>query len=170
LDKYEVDLTRVLVKPLYLGLLMNIFIPVVILVIAYYIDKSGGKEAMVAPESLNVIFWALAAVAVADGVVAVFLKQKLFYAPMIQTKETFEDDLAAGVFRSSLVCFAVTAAITIYGLVIYILGGTFRDLLLFVFISFIAFQLVRPRFGFLKKVIAAQERHVEQGRFRLRQI
>lgn len=170
MDKYDVDLAKVLVKPLYIGLLMNIFVPVVILAVAYYIDKGGGKEALIPAETLNIIFWVLAAVAVADGAVAIVLKQKLFYTPMIQTKETFEDDLTAGVFRSSLVCFAVTGAITICGLVVYILGGTFRDLLLFVFISFIAFQLVRPRFGFLKKVITAQEKHVEQGRFRLRQI
>ena len=118
MDKYDVDLAKILVKPLYIGLLMNIFVPVVILAVAYYIDKGGGKEALVPAETLNIIFWVLAAVAVVDGAVAVILKQKFFFAPMIQTKETFEDDLTAGVFGSSLICFGFTAAITIYGLVV----------------------------------------------------
>ena len=165
MNEREIDLHKLLVKPLYLGLLINIFIPVIILAIAYYIDKSGGRESTVSPETLNILFWALAAVAVADGVAAIIIKQKLFFAPMIQSKETFEDDLIARITSASIVCYALTTAIAMNGFVLYMVGGVFNDLLLFAFVSFIAFQIIRPRYRFMEKVVAAQEKHVGEGRF-----
>lgn len=165
MNKYDIDSNKILIKPLYWGLLMNIFIPVIILAIAYYIDKSGGRSAIVPADTLNIIFWVLAAVSIADGAIAIFLKQKLFFSPMIASKESFEDDLTSRVFASSIICYAITTAISIYGLIFYLLGGTFNHLLFFVFISFIAFQFIRPRYGFMEKVVTAQERLVNEGRF-----
>jgi hypothetical protein len=144
---------------------MNIFAPVAFLAVAYYVDQTGGKTASLPHETLNVIFWVLTAVSVIDGALAIFLKQRLFYSPMVSSMETFEDDIVNRSFTASIVCFAITTAISVYGLVFYFLGGTFSNLLFFVFMSFIAFQLIRPRIGFMKKVIEAQEKHVAQGRF-----
>lgn len=165
MNKYNVDLNAVLVKPIYIGLAMNVFFPVAVLVAAYFADRPDLQSAPLQNENLSTLFWILAIVSVVDGAVAIFLKQKLFFMPLITSKENFAEDLAAGTFRSSIVCFAVTTAISVYGMVFYIVGGTFHQLIFFVFISFIAFQLIRPRHDFLKKVIAAQERLVDEGRF-----
>ncbi len=165
MNKYNVDLSRALIKPLYMGLLINIFIPVLILGIAYYMEQGRAIETQMSAEELNIFFWVLAAVAIADGAVAIILKQKRFFAPMIRSKETFEQDFTNGVFTASIMCYALTSVISIYGLVFYILGGTLAHLFFFVFVSFIAFQLIRPRLGFLEKALAAQEKHVEEGRF-----
>ncbi len=165
MNKYNIDINAVLLKPLYLGLLINIFIPVVIIGVAYYIEEGGGLTSTMAPENIELIFWILIAVAVIDGAVAIFLKQKLFFAPMIKSKESFAGDLKQGFFSKSIVCYGLIAAIAVYGLVLYFLGGTFNQLLFLVFISFIAFQLIRPRIKFAEKVLAAQERFVEEGQF-----
>ncbi len=165
MNEKQIDLHRLLIKPLYMGLLINIFIPVFILAIAYYIDISGGRSSTVPPETLNVLFWALAAVAVVDGIAAIFVKQKLFFAPMIQSQETFEVDLTSRVTSASIVCYALTTAIAAYGFVLYMIGGVFNHLLLFAFVSFIAFQLIRPRYSFMEKVVTAQEKYVQEGRF-----
>ena len=162
--KHNIDLSHVLVKPLYMGLLINIFIPVLILGIAYYMESEHAIEARLSTNDLNLFFWALAAVAIADGAVAILLKQKRFFAPMIKSKETFEEDFEAGVFRGSIICYALTSMISVYGLVFYVLGRTLAHLFFFVFVSFIAFQLIRPRLGFLEKVLKAQEKHVKEGR------
>ena len=164
MNKYNVDLNAVLIKPLYIGLLMNIFIPVVIIAIAYFIEDAGGLNSNMANENLELIFWVLVGVAVVDGAVAIFLKQKFCQAPMIKSKETFGDDLKQGMFMASIICFSLTTAISVYGLVVYLLGGTFNQLLFFAFLSFIAFQLIRPRLRFAEKVLALQERHLEDGR------
>ncbi len=165
MNKYNIDLSHVLVKPLYMGLLINIFIPVLILGIAYYLESERAVEARMSADDLNIFFWALAAVAIVDGGIAIILKQKRFFAPMIKSKETFADDFAAGAYRISILCYALTSSISLYGLVFYVLGGTLAHLFFFVFVSFIAFQLIRPRLGFLEKSLAAQEKHVEEGRF-----
>jgi hypothetical protein len=165
LNSYNVDLSRVLAKPLYLGLLINIFFPAIILGIAYYLGKGEPLEPKMPTEQLNIIFWALMAVAISDGAIAYFLKRKRFFVPMIRYKATFESDFSQGVFRASILGFAITAAIPIYGVVFYFLGGSFEHLFLFIIISFIVFQLIRPRFGFLEKVLAAQEKFVAEGRF-----
>jgi hypothetical protein len=165
LNTDDIDINHLLVKPIYIGLLINIFLPVVILLIAYYLDKSGMKQVSPEGESIGLLFWILVAVSVVDGVAAIYVKYKMFFSPMITSEHSFEEDLASRTFLISIICFALIAAISIYGLVFYILGGSFDHLLFFVFISFIAFQLIRPRARFLQKVISAQEVHVKQGRF-----
>ena len=164
MNKYNIDLNAVLIKPLYIGLLINIFIPVIIVGVAYYIEESGGL-AVSANENLDLLFWVLIGIAVIDGAAAIILKQKMFFRPFIASKETFEQDFGRAFFTNSLIGNAITAAIAIYGLVFYLLGGTFNQLIFFVFISFIAFQLIRPRIRFSKKVLAVQEKYVDEGHF-----
>jgi hypothetical protein len=164
-QEFNIDLNRILVKPLYIGLLINIFFPAGILLIAYYIDRGGGMSSSMEPDTLNSLLWMLLVIAVADGSVAIMLKYKLFYQPMIKSKQSIEQDISDRVYKLSIICFAITTAIVIYGVVYFVLGGSFKNLMLFAFISFIAFQLIRPRHKFLEKVIAAQERYVAEGRF-----
>ena len=165
MSKYDVDINHILIKPVYFGLLMNIFVPVVILGVAYYLDKSGGAQGTIQKSELNILFWMLAAVSLADGAMAIYFRHKKFMAPMIRSKETFEEDITRGVFTQSIICYSMTTAIAVYGLVFYLMGGSFMHLFFFVFLSFIAFQLIRPRYGFIEKVLAAQEKHVDEGRF-----
>lgn len=164
MNRFNVDLNAVLMRPLYFGLFMNILTPAIFLGVAYYLDKSSGRDMPLQETDLNLVFWVLTAVAIADGLAAYFLKRRLFFAPMIRAKESFSDDFAAGVFRNSLICYSLVTAIAVYGLAFYFLGGEFVHLFFFVFLSFSAFQLIRPRLGFLEKVLEAQEKHVEEGR------
>jgi len=165
LSKYNIDINAVLIKPIYIGLLINAFIPVVIVGIAYFLEEGGGITQTISNENLELIFYILVGLALVDGGLAIYWKQKLFFAPLIRSKETFEDDFTKGFFAKSIVCYAIIAAIAIYGLVIYLLGGTFNQLLFLVLISFIAFQFIRPRAKFTEKVLAAQEQLAEQGQF-----
>jgi len=165
LSKYDIDLNSILVKPVYIGLAMNVFIPVLILLIAYFVDQPDISRRTINFGELPVLFWALVAVSVADAVMAVYMRNRLFKSPMISSKETFVDDLAKRTFTQTIICTAMTTAIALYGLVYYFVGGTFDHLLLFVFLSFIAYQLIRPRHGFMQKVVEIQERYVDEGRF-----
>jgi len=164
LSKYDVDINRALVKPIYIGLAMNVFFPSVVALVVYFIESEGGKIAPAAYPN-DLLLWALAGLAVMDGAVAIFFKQRRFFVPMIRSKESFAEDFYAGVTSSSILVFALCAAIAVYGVVAYFLSRTFDYLLFFILLSFIAFQIVRPRAGFLKKVLEAQEGHVEAGRF-----
>jgi len=164
MNSHDVDINRALVKPIYLGLAMNIFFPSVVALAIYFLESEGGVR-VPEPGNSDLLLWILAAVAVIDGALAIFFRQKRFYAPMIKSEQTFADDFYAGVMTASILVFSLCAAIAVYGVVVYFITGTFDYLLFFVILSFVAFQIVRPRPGFLKKVLEAQERHVQAGRF-----
>jgi len=168
-NKYNIDINAVLVKPVFIGLLINIFFPVGVVAVAYFTGQHDlQSNATIPTGSKAILFWALAAVSIVDGGVAILLRHRLFYKSMISSEPTFAEDLSRGIFNGSIICYAITAAITIYGLIFYLYGGTLQQLVFFIVISFISFQVIRPRHGFIKKVIAAQEKHVEQGRFKPR--
>ena len=168
MNRHDVDINAVLVKPLYMGLLINIFVPGILLLIAYLKSKPLDSQAGMVMSDMDTLFWVFLAVAVIDGGMAIFLKQRLFMSPMIRTRETFADDLTAGVLRASIICYSLTTSIAIYGFVYFVLGGQFDTFFVFVFLSFIAFQLIRPRHGFMKKVIEAQERYIDENQFTMR--
>ncbi|MFH2036113.1 MAG: hypothetical protein ABIJ45_06890 [Candidatus Zixiibacteriota bacterium] len=167
MKEYDPNINSLLIKPLYLGLLMNMFIPVVIILIGYYLNNQS-LESKATDGTLSLIFWIFVGVSAMDGGVAFYFKQKLFFQPMIYSRETFDDDLKNGIFTNSIVCFALTTSISIYGLVYFLIENDFKQMIFFVFISIIAFQLVRPRPGFLKKIVAHQEELMTQGRFKER--
>ncbi len=164
MNKHDVDINAILIKPLYMGMLINIFFPMTLLIVAYFMSQSSGQDVMKITSKWDVIAWVFLAVAVVDGIVAILLRQKLFMVPLIRSEASFEDDLKAGAFRVSMTCYAMTTAISIYGFVLFLIGGDFRTMFLFILMSFIAFQLVKPRRGFIEKVIQAQERHLAEGR------
>ncbi len=161
---HDVDIHRAMVKPIFIGLAMNIFFPGIVALIIYFIESEGGTR-IPEPGNSDLMLWILAAIAIADGALAIFFRQKRFYAPMIRSEQTFTEDFYAGVNTNSILIFALCATIAVYGVVAYFVSGTFDYLLFFILLSFIAFQFLRPRPGFLKKVLEAQERHVSEGRF-----
>ena len=165
MEESKIDLNRLLIRPLYFGLLLNILIPVVLLAITYFLEKKDVMSGTFDPDTYSVLFWIFCVLAIVDGVLTFVIRQKLFFAPMVMTKETFEDDLMQGFFKNSIVCYAMAMAIAVYGFVLFFLGGSFETMVLFVLISMIAYQFIRPRFGFAEKVIAAQKKFVEEGRF-----
>lgn len=164
MNQHDVDINRALVKPIFIGLAMNILFPSVIALVIFFLESRGGLS-LPEPGTSDMVLWMLAAVAVADGAIAIYFRQKRFYAPMIRSEKTFAEDFYTGVTTASILVFALCTAIAVYGVVAYFLTGTFDYLLLFILLSFIAFQIVRPRAGFLQKVLEAQERHVRAGRF-----
>jgi len=164
-DASKVDLNRLLLKPVYIGLLMNILVPVILLGIVYYLDSNGYQKGSMKTNLYNIMFWVFCAVAIIEGILAFVFKQRLFFSPMIKANETFEEDLTSGFLTSSIVCYAFTSAIAIYGFLLFFMGGPFETAGLFVLISLIAYQFVRPRFKFAEKVVEAQEKLVAEGRF-----
>ncbi|MEW5922781.1 MAG: hypothetical protein AB1746_02210 [Candidatus Zixiibacteriota bacterium] len=164
-NERKFDINRLLIKPVYIGLFLNIMLPIIFLAIVYYVDKNGGRNINYDADTYNKFFWIFCVVAIAEGVTAFIVKQKLFFSPMIKSKETFEDDLLKGFMTASIICYAFTSGIGVYGLVLFLIGGTFETAVLFFLISMIAYQFIRPRYAFAEKVVAAQDKFAQEGRF-----
>jgi len=153
-DNY--DLNQIIVRPLYFGLVANVLIPMAGLFVCYYVNNNYGYDNIVG-DLANPLFYIFGVLALLHGALTLWWRTKRLNRPMTTTVETFEKDIAAGFLRLTKPVFIVIAAISIYGYLYFFLTGRFRETAAFVFLSFIVFQLVRPRQALARKVIARQK-------------
>jgi hypothetical protein len=160
----EYDLNRIIAKPLFFGLFSNVVAPMALLFVCYYLQGHGGMPDRLG-DSSSVVFYLFAALALGEAGFAIWWRGKLFAAPMIRRRETFEADFAEQYAKRCRPLFLVIAAICLYGYIFYFLSGRFNESLMFVVFSFIAFQAVRPRHGMVQKLILRQQELVDKGNF-----
>jgi small-conductance mechanosensitive channel len=158
----DYDLNQVIVKPIYFGLVTNILIPMLLFLVCYYIQSHGGRG-NAAGDFANALFFLFAALALLQAAFALWWRKRRLQWPMVKGSETFEEDIAGGLLRACRPVFVVIAALTLYGYLYFFLTGRFTETVVFVFFSFIVFQLVRPRHSLARKLIALQRKLVEQG-------
>jgi len=164
-DDDDYDLNRIIVRPLYFGLLSNIVLPVAGLFVCYYYNNKGPLWNRLG-DSADLVFYLFLAAAVAEVALAIWWRTKLFKTPMIRTRETFEKDFSDEYLRRSRPLFFLIASISIYGYVYFYLTGQFNAAAWFVVGSFLVFQLVRPRHGLVRRLIDHQKELVDKGQFR----
>ena len=162
-DQY--DINRIIVKPLYFGMVANVLVPMGLLLICYYFEKQQSWHNKIG-DLANTIFYVLAAMAIAQAGLALWWRNKVMHLPMIRRKESFEDDLVEYLTTQLKYVFLIIAGISLYGILYFYLTARFEETMLFVIFSFLVFQIVRPRFGLIRKVIAQQTELVEKGAFR----
>ena len=156
------DLSQLIIKPLYFGLVVNILIPAAGLLICHYIDSNYGRDNVIG-DLANPLFYIFVALALLQAVFALWWRAKRLRRPMVRTEETFEQEMVTGLLCACRPVFVVIAAISAYGYLYFFLTGRFTETVVFIFFSFIVFQLVRPRHGFARKLITRQKRLLEQG-------
>ncbi len=161
-DKY--DLNRIIIRPLYFGMVVNILIPMGLLLVCYYFETQQSWYNRIG-QSANTLFYIFAAVAVVQAGVAVWWRSKIVNWPMIRSKETFEDDLVRSLSATTRPISIIIAGISLYGVIYFYLTARFKETLFLVVFSFVVFQVIRPRFGFIRKLIERQEAMVEKGEF-----
>jgi small-conductance mechanosensitive channel len=156
------NLSRLIIRPLYFGLVVNILIPAAGLLICHYIDSNYGWDNVIG-NLANALFFIFIALALLQAVFSLWWRAKRLRRPMVRTKETFEQEMVTGLLRACRPVFIVIAAISVYGYLYFFLTGRFTETVVFIFFSFIVFQLVRPRHGFARKLVARQKGLLEQG-------
>ena len=133
--------------------------------VCYYIEGHGGRDVIVG-ESANALFYVFAVLALSQAGSAIWWRKRRLQWPMVKSSESFEDDITGGILVACRPVFVVIAAITLYGYLYYFVTGRFTEMVVFVFFSFIIFQIVRPRHGLARRVIEQQKALLEKGRFR----
>lgn len=156
------DLSQLIIKPLYFGLVVNILIPAAGLLICHYIDSNYGRGNVIG-DLANPLFFIFVALALLQAAFSLWWRAKRLRRPMVRTKETFEQEMVTGLLRACRPVFVVIAALSAYGYLYFFLTGRFTETVVFIFFSFIVFQLVRPRHGFARKLVARQKKLLEQG-------
>ena len=161
-DKY--DLNRIITKPLYFGLVVNVLVPMGLLFICYYFESQQSGYNRIG-EIANPLFYIFCALALTQAGLALWWRSRLMKQPMIRKQETFEHDLIVNLTAYSQQIFVIIAAISLWGVLYFYLTARFKETVVLVLFSFIVFQFVRPRFAFIHKLIARQEELVKQGKF-----
>jgi hypothetical protein len=130
---------------------MNIFLPVVIFFLAIYLrDRFVSIKS---PMDLNMIFYFLLALSAVETLTIFILKTRT-WKPYIKRKlqENPRLSIEKGPFGFGTIIYVLCFSPTIYGLVYYILGGTWEHFALFVAITFLLFQLFKPKMEELEKL------------------
>ncbi|MEA1981256.1 MAG: hypothetical protein U9N54_09820 [candidate division Zixibacteria bacterium] len=161
---YEIDYHGIIAKTLYSGMFINILIPMAGLMICYYLDQKS-YVANKAGDMANGLFYVFGLLAVLQAAYAFWMRSRAFRRPMIRHEDTFETDLATGLFKASRPIFLIISSISFYGYIYFYLTGRFKEAVFLVFMSFLIFQVVRPRIGIVKKLVKEQKVLVQKGDF-----
>ncbi|MCP4603451.1 MAG: hypothetical protein GY847_23520 [Proteobacteria bacterium] len=163
-DYENYDVTGMVAKPLYFGMLINVMVPGGLLFVCFYVNQHYPFENRIS-ELANGLFYALAAISIAQAGFALWWRHKKFGEPMVRKQETMEKDMIRGTMACSRPAFLLIASISLWGFVYFWLTGRFEETSMLVIFSFLVFQVVRPRHGAIRKLIDHQTKLVEQGFF-----
>lgn len=159
-DKY--NLHKMIIKPLYLGVLLNIVIPGAMLFVCFYLKNNNSyTNPLVDFDTMNILFIIFAVLSIIHTGLALWMRQKFFTTPMVQNRDKFEEELTLSLLEKIRPVYFLISVIALYGICYYFLTTKFEEAAFFVVFSFLVFQVVRPRIGFIQKLIDAQLKLIE---------
>lgn len=145
-----------LMKSTYLGLILNTLLPAAILIFAYIRSgqtmTGGAGFDLQLTESISPVFYALLIVALSEILAIYLIRTKLPSRIYGSNTGSEPERFVATVYKTSLFMFLCTASISLYGLVMMVLGGSFEVTVLFVALTYLSYQIFRPRKAYLEKL------------------
>jgi len=158
------NLTQIVVKPLYFGMLVNIIVPAVLLFICYFVHQDDPYIG-VGSDNDRLLYYVFCGLAVVDAALALVLRRNALRKPMVRSERSIQDDVTAGVLKAMKLPFLLIAAISLYGFAYFWITRLFQESLILFLVSFVVFQAVRPRVGAARKIVARQEKMAKEGKF-----
>ena len=139
----SVDIEKMHSRLLNLGLLLNVFAPVVLIFVGVLLKARGISIGAV--RDLGVFFWVLIAVALSE-VPAIYFVKRTFLSRGRSFKKGREHSTAEQtLLQMGIIIFSLSLAPTVYGLVYYLLGGTLERFVLFAAITLFCFAVFKPK-------------------------
>lgn len=139
-------------KLAYLGLAIDVTLPIVLLAVGYAIRKDQ-PSALDYP-TLRLLWVVLLAIAAGEFAVGLVLR-KIWFAPQRfrQAVERAGGRADAVILRYAIALYAVSAAPAVYGFIYYLLGGTIEQFVGFLAITLLCYQILRPRPGLVDPLL-----------------
>jgi hypothetical protein len=154
------DLESLHFKAVYLGIIMNVFVPALLVILGIFLQSRGiGTKPI---KSLNLMLIILLIVSVTEVFFVFFFRKKFFLGGNQQKERASirtgtEDDF----IRYSLIIFSMCLSPTIYGFVYYLLGGTLQWFVVFACITLICFRFFKPSLEQVRKFVRYEDWNVE---------
>ena len=136
---------------LYLGLVLNLALPLGFLVVGLLLRKNGAG-ANPTP-NLKLFFWVLIFISV-SGLLAIFIFKKSFFAKFSKKSmgAISQIPVQKSILTFSIVIFALCLAPSIYGFIYFLLGGKVEEFLVFIAVTFLGFRIFRPNLEEIKQL------------------
>ena len=147
-----VSLEKIQIKLLHWGIFIDIFLPLLIFFLAVFLrDRYISIKSTL---SLNVVFYVFLLLNL-GSLINILLYKRKTWKPFLQKKLLTEPSLSLeeNLFRYGIFIFLPCLSPSIIGLVYYLLGGTWERFSLFIAVTFLFFQLFKPRQEELEKLI-----------------
>jgi hypothetical protein len=147
----EIEKQKAIIKSTYMGLFMNVLGPVVIFIIAAFVKGQGFQSAENAPsfpnQNIQFLFYALLFISITDLVAAYFIRKSLSSRP--RPPDTSHGEFfKRQMLTISVVVYGLNSMHAIYGLVLFVLGAAIEIMMLFVALTFVSYQIFKPRKNF----------------------
>ncbi|MEE9443096.1 MAG: hypothetical protein V3V99_10580 [candidate division Zixibacteria bacterium] len=144
----DIEKQKAIIKSTYLGLFMNVLGPAAIFFVAAFIKGHGFQSAENAPyfpsSQIHILFYALLFISIADFVAAYFIRKSFSSRPCPPDIDAYEF-FTRQMVTISVVVYSLNLMHALYGLALYLLGAAIEIMMLFVALTFVSYQLFRPR-------------------------
>jgi len=137
------DTDRIHSRLFNLGLLMNVFAPVILIVVGGLLRAQ--KVVLPGNTDLKTFFWVLLAVA-ASEIPAIYLVRKaLLRGRRVSARAGVQPTAEQTLMQWGMITFSLALAPSVYGLVYYLLGGILEKFVLFAAITLFCFLVFKPK-------------------------
>jgi hypothetical protein len=136
------DIESIYFKVIYLGLFLNLFVPVVSVFLALFLRSKGVGEHPIS--SLNLLLFILLGISASEILAIYLFRQKLLKENTFIQGSIVQDEWKDNFFRSHIIIFSLALSPTLYGFVYFVLGGELSWFLVFVAMTLLCFRLFKP--------------------------
>ena len=157
MNKPEINIFGIVAKTSVRGLLLNILIPGGLLVAMMLIgdqnimDENGA--APIGDSLLQLPFYVMLLLSAICYGVVFYIRRTPPDSMLIRDGGSIDERLEKSVQKLSMVIFGVNLMHSLFGLVLVTIGNDLRVMTFFVALSFIGYQLFRPRQKFVEEVL-----------------
>jgi len=136
------DIESIYFKVIYLGLFLNLFIPVAIVCLARFLRSKGVGEHPVS--SLNFLLVVLLAISAGEILTIYLFKKKLSKESAFLQGTVLAEEWQNSFFRFHIIIFFLALSPTLYGFIYFILGGKLAWFLIFGAVTLLCFRILKP--------------------------
>jgi hypothetical protein len=138
-----VDIDRIHSRLFNLGLLMNVFAPVMLIVVGGLLRAQG--VTLTGNTELQTLFWALLAVAISEIPAIYLVRRILLRGGRVSARAGAQPSAERTLIQWGIITFSLALAPSIYGLIYYLLGGSLERFVLFAAITLFCFLVFKPK-------------------------
>lgn len=156
MSDHKIDILRVQLKATYIGLFLNVLLPITLIVVIYLLVErgivaSGGFSFFDRPH-LKIIFFILIAVSLIDYVVIYIFRKRYLESASPAVTGSPKDSFEKSAIRLAWITCILNMIPIGYGVAMILLGSPYEAAMLFIALTLVGYQIFRPRRKYLEQL------------------